>query len=140
MEMKPSSLRREAVIVALMTLVGAVLRFWGPGRLGLNHFDEGIYALAGLWIQSPKGIAGISPEVVAYAPPLFPFLVGLSYTFLGVSDVSAILVSQVCGVLTIPAVAWVGRRTFGPGAGAAAAALWRDLGAAHRVLADGADR
>jgi 4-amino-4-deoxy-L-arabinose transferase-like glycosyltransferase len=123
MENPPPSLRREAAIVALMTVIGAILRFWGPGRLGLNHFDEGIYALAGLWIQSPRGIAGISPEVVAYAPPLFPILVGVSYMFLGISDVSAILVSQVCGVLTIPAVAWVGRRTFGPGAGAAAAAL-----------------
>ena len=118
-----SSPRREVAIVASVTLVGAILRFWGPGHLGLNQFDEGIYALSGLWIQSPRGIAGINPEVVAYAPPLYPLLVGVSYLMLGVTDVSAILVSQVCGVLTIPAAAWVARRSFGPGAGAAAAAL-----------------
>ena len=106
-----------------MTLVGAVLRFWGPGRLGLNHFDEGIYALAATWSSAPKGLASISPELIAYAPPLYPILVGIIYLFLGVSDVSAILVSQIAGTLTIPAVAWVARRTFGSGVGAAAAAL-----------------
>ncbi len=115
--------RREATLVAALTLLGAILRFWGPGRVGLNHFDEGIYALAGTWIRSPRGLAGMSPEVIAYAPPLFPTLVGVSYLFFGISDVGAILVSQVLGTLTIPAVGWVGRRTFGPGAGAAAAAL-----------------
>ncbi len=48
---------------------------------------------------------------------------GLSYLFFGVSDVAAVLVSIVAGTLTIPAVGWVARRTFGSGAGAAAAAL-----------------
>ena len=115
--------RREPAVIFAITLIGAALRFWDEPHLGLNHFDEGIYALAGLWIRSPKGLAGISPEVVAYAPPLFPWLVGLAYLFLGISDLSAILVSQAAGVLTIPAVAWLARRAFGPGAGAAAAAL-----------------
>ena len=119
----PSTARRETGFVAAMTFVGAVLRFWGPGRLGLNHFDEGIYALAATWSSAPKGLASITPELIAYAPPLYPILVGVAYLFLGVSDISAILVSQIAGTLTIPAVAWVARRTFGPGAGAAAAAL-----------------
>src|SRR6478735_1039202 len=94
--------RREAAIIAGMTLVGAVLRFWTPGRLGLNHFDEGIYAFAGRWSLVPKGIAEVAPELYAYAPPLYPILVGVVYLVLGMSDVSAILVSQACGVLTIP--------------------------------------
>ena len=115
--------RRELGIVAAMTFVGAVLRFWLPGRLGLNHFDEGIYAMASTWSLSPKGLASLSPQLVPYAPPLYPILVGVLYLFLGVSDVAAILVSQLAGVLTIPAVAWVAWRTFGPGAGAAASAL-----------------
>ena len=29
-------------------MAGAVLRFWGLPRLGLSHFDEGIYAIADL--------------------------------------------------------------------------------------------
>ena len=61
--------------------------------------------------------------MIAYAPPGFPFLVGLSYFVLGVGDLSAILVSIVAGPLTIPAVAWLARRTFGSGAGGVAAAF-----------------
>lgn len=106
-----------------LTLVGAALRLWGLGGLGLTHFDEGVYALAGLWPMLPGGLAGIDPMVIPYAPGGYPFLVGLAYTVFGVADTSAIVVAIGCGVLTIPAAAWVGRRTFGPGAGAAAGAL-----------------
>ena len=112
--------RREWLIVGIITLIAAVLRLKGFGHLGLTHFDEGIYAFAGLWPLSPRGF---DPQVVPYAPPIFPLLIGGSYLIFGVSDVSAILVAIACGVLTIPVVAWVGRRTFGPGAGAAAAAF-----------------
>ena len=78
-----SGLPREILVVIALTLLGAVLRLWSPGRLGLVHFDEGIYALAGLWSLSPRGLAGIDPTVIAYAPPGFPFLVGLSYLVFG---------------------------------------------------------
>ena len=53
----------------------------------------------------------------------FPSLIGLAYVVLGVSDLAAILVSVLAGTLTIPASAWLARRTFGAGAGAAAASL-----------------
>ena len=56
-------------------------------------------------------------------PRGFPFLVGLTYLTFGVSDLAAICVSVLAGTLTIPATAWLARRTFGAGAGAAAAAL-----------------
>jgi 4-amino-4-deoxy-L-arabinose transferase-like glycosyltransferase len=118
-----SGLVRESLVVIALTMVGAVFRFWSLGQIGLVHFDEGIYAIAGLWVFSPHGLAGLDPSLVAYAPPGFPFLVGLSYLFFGVADVAAVLVSIVTGTLTIPAVGWVARRTFGCGAGAAAAAL-----------------
>jgi 4-amino-4-deoxy-L-arabinose transferase-like glycosyltransferase len=113
---------REALIIATLTAIGAMLRLWSLGRLGLVHFDEGIYAMAGLWVFSPKGVGELE-SVIAYAPPGFPFLVGLSYSLLGVSDVSAILVSILAGTLTIPAIGWLAYRSFGPGAGAAAAAF-----------------
>lgn len=114
---------REVEIVAVLTVLGGIVRLWGLSSLGLVHFDEGIYALAGLWSLSPGGLASLDPTVIAYAPPGFPFLVGISYLFLGVSDIAAILVSIVAGTLTIPATAWLARRTFGAGAGAFAAAL-----------------
>jgi hypothetical protein len=119
----PSPHRREIALVALATLAGLVLRGWDLPRLGLDHFDEGIYALGGLWITSPRGVAALDPGLIPYAPPLQPLLIGLSYLALGVSDTSAILVSILAGTATIPVVAWLARRAFGPGTGAAAAWL-----------------
>ena len=117
------SIRRELAFVALATAVGALIRIWALGRLGLVHFDEGVYAISGLWAIGPQGFSGLDPMVVPYAPPGFPFLIGLAYKILGPSDVAAILVSVTTGALAVPASAWLARRTFGPGAGAAAAAL-----------------
>ncbi len=117
------SSRREALVILALTLLGAGLRFWSFGGLGLTHFDEGIYALAGLWSVSRGGLAALDPSLIPYAPPGFPILVGLSYLVFGVADGSAIVVSTVCGVVTIPVAGWLGRRTFGRGAGAAAAAF-----------------
>jgi 4-amino-4-deoxy-L-arabinose transferase-like glycosyltransferase len=127
--MKPTSPRldscrtREVLVVVALTLIGAILRLWSIGRLGLVHFDEGIYATAGLWIFSRNGILDLDPSLIAYAPPGYPFLVGLAYYVLGAADLPAILVSIVSGTLTIPAVAWLARRTFGSGAVAVAAAF-----------------
>ena len=114
---------RETLVVIALTILGAIIRLWSPGRLGLVHFDEGIYALAGLWSLSPRGLAALDPTVISYAPPGFPVLVGLSYLTFGVNDLAAILVSILAGTLTIPVAAWLSRRTFGPGAGGAAAAF-----------------
>lgn len=110
--------RRELLVVLVMTVIGGLLRVWSPGTLGLIHFDEGIYALAGLWPLSPKGFWGIDPTVIAYAPGGYPFLVGLGSFVLGFGDLTPILVSVLMGTLTIPLVAWLSWRTFGPTAGA----------------------
>ncbi len=114
---------REILVVIAFTVIGGLLRLWSIGRLGLSHFDEGIYAASGLWIFSRNGILDLDPSLIAYAPPGFPFLIGIAYFVLGASDVSAILVSIVAGTLTIPAVAWLAHRTFGSGAGGVAAAF-----------------
>ncbi|MFO0954773.1 MAG: glycosyltransferase family 39 protein [Isosphaeraceae bacterium] len=110
----------ETLVVVLLTILAAAVRLYGLGRIGLTHFDEGVYAFAGLW---SVGAAGLGPDLIPYAPPGFPILVGLSYAVLGVADISAVLASIACGVATVPVAAWVARRTFGPGAGGAAAAF-----------------
>src|SRR4051812_36019722 len=97
----PVPVRRAALAVAALTMVGAALRGWPVGRLGLDHFDEGIYALAGSWSLSPGGLSALSPSLIPYAPPGFPILVGVMYAVLGTSDVAAIAVSQVVGTATI---------------------------------------
>ncbi len=104
-------------------MAGAVLRSWELPRLGLSHFDEGIYAIAGLWSLSPRGLAVWIPTLIRLRAARFSDPGRLSYLVLGVSDLAAILVSILAGTLTIPATAWLARRTFGAGAGAAAAAL-----------------
>jgi 4-amino-4-deoxy-L-arabinose transferase-like glycosyltransferase len=113
---------REAGAILFLTIVGAGLRLAAMTRLGLTHFDEGIYAMAGGWIMSPHIVEDMR-SLAPYAPPGFPFLVGMAYLVFGVADVSAIAVSQCAGIASIPVAGWLGRRTFGPGAGAAAAAL-----------------
>jgi hypothetical protein len=117
------NVRREIVVVVAWTVIGGLLRLVSLGRLGLVHFDEGIYALAGRWIFAPEGLAALDPTTISYAPPGFPFLVGLAYWCWGVGDVSAVLVSILAGTLTIPIAGWLASRTFGRGAGAAASAL-----------------
>jgi 4-amino-4-deoxy-L-arabinose transferase-like glycosyltransferase len=116
-----SSTAREWLVIAVLTLAGAVLRVWEFPQLGLEHFDEGIYAFAGLWSVARHGLFDLDPGVIAYAPPGFPILVGLAYVLFGVSDHAAIAVSVAAGIATIPVVGWLGRKAFGPGAGAAAA-------------------
>ena len=115
--------RTEWLAVAALAMIGLVPRLSPAGQLGLTHFDEGIYAMAGAWSLLPGGLAAIDPMVIPYAPPGFPILIGLMYGAIGRSDVAAIAVSQIAGMLAIPASAWLARRTFGPGAGFAAAAL-----------------
>ncbi len=118
-----SPISRELLSILTFTLLALVIRLWSFAHLGLVHFDEGIYCSAGLWIFSPHGLLDLPSSAVAYAPPGFPFLVGLSYYLLGIGDIPAILVSVLCGTLTIPAVSYLAHRTFGRGAGAAAAAF-----------------
>lgn len=119
----PRRLGRETVWVIAMTMLGAGVRLKGLGTLGLDHFDEGIYAQAASWVFAEGGLRALDPALIPYAPPGFPFLVGLSYQLVGVSEAAVILVSSLTGVLTIPVLAWLARRTFGQGAGAATAAL-----------------
>ena len=113
--------RWEWLAVAVLTAIGAGLRLWPIGRLGLTHFDEGIYALVASWVFQPKGLASLDPILISYAPPGYPIMGGLAYALLGRSDGAMIAVSQLAGIMTIPVVAWLGRRTFGPGAGFASA-------------------
>ena len=113
--------RREWLGVSALTAIGLGLRLWPVGRLGLTHFDEGIYALVAQWSLMPNGLTGLDASLIPYAPPGYPILGGLAYWLLGRSDGAMIAVSQAAGTATIPVVAWLGRKAFGPGAGFAAA-------------------
>jgi 4-amino-4-deoxy-L-arabinose transferase-like glycosyltransferase len=112
---------REWISILALTIVATLLRLAGFGRLGLDHFDEGIYASAGTWSLSPGGLGGMDPGLIPYAPPGYPILVGLPYWLFAPMDRAAIAVSIVAGIAAVPLAGWLGRRTFGRGAGTAAA-------------------
>ena len=107
--------------LVVVTLFAAGSRVAGFGRLGLDHFDEGVYASAGLWSLAPGGLAGLDPGLIPYAPPGYPILVGLAYRLFGPSDLAAIAVSILAGIAATPATYRLGRKTFGPPTGVAAA-------------------
>lgn len=99
-------------------LVGGALRGYRFTELGLSHFDEGVYALSGLWPWTGT----FFPDQAYFSPPLFPLLVGiLNWLLGGPSDLSPMAISMVASLATIPVLWWLGRRWFSAGAGLAAA-------------------
>jgi predicted membrane-bound mannosyltransferase len=116
--------RREFWLIGVLVLLGTALRLWGLSRLGLVHFDEGVYAISGLWMITPSPEAQLYAKQILFSPPLYFSLVGASYWIFGKAfDQAAILVNGIIGGATIGVVWWVTRRWLGPGAGIAAAVL-----------------
>ena len=111
---------RELVAVALLTGLGAAVRFATLGRQSL-WFDEAVTVLR---VLHPGLLATL--EAVRHGestPPLYYVLAwGWTHVF-GTGAVGVRSLSAVCGTLTVP-VAWVaGRALGGPRAGAILAAL-----------------
>ncbi len=112
-------------IVGLPLLVVAaafVLRLWRPSGLGIDHYDEAVYAFSAMSLFDAD--RALFPNQILFAPPVYFSLVGVTHALFSIpSDVAAVWVSVVLGTATVGLVAWVGRAWFGPGAGAAAAVL-----------------
>lgn len=111
----------DTLLCLACVAVAAGLRFWNLTSLGLTHFDEGSYALAGRWLAT-LGAEG-HPFEAGHAPPLFPTLAGISFVLFGVRDTAAIAVSAAAGSLTAGLFYVCGACWFGRGVGAAAALL-----------------
>ena len=114
---------RELIAVAGFTLLALVVRFWAYGRVGLQHFDEGVYAMSALWSAQPGGLAGLDPDALSYAPPGYLLLTGCVMLVLGFLDQPVILVSTLAGVASVPLSAALAHRVLGPGVAVATAAL-----------------
>jgi 4-amino-4-deoxy-L-arabinose transferase-like glycosyltransferase len=120
---KPSA-RRELAVVLALVILGGVLRFWAIQTAGLDHFDEGVYALSGLGLSDASQPHRLYPDQALFSPPVFPGLVALAFLTSGApTDTAAIAANALLGTLSILAIAWVGRAWFGPVAGIVAAAL-----------------
>ena len=107
-------------MVALILLVGCLLRILFLSDSAIEHFDEGVYA-SNLWFSAEQGAE--YPGRFYYAPPLFPFLIEWSMIFLGSGPLGVFLPSLLFGILTVLLIWWVAREWFGPAAGLVALAL-----------------
>ncbi len=103
-----------------IVVIAASLRFCFPGRLAVEHFDEGVYA-SNIWFGDRPG--GVYPEQHLYAPPMLPALIEWGFVFFGPSNAMAIWPCQLAGTVTVILLWWLGRSWFGPVAGLTAAAL-----------------
>lgn len=111
---------RELVLLGLVTACGLALRAWALSGIALQHYDEGIFALAGLAI----GATGAPPAWLSnFSPPVFPGLLGALFSVVGPSDIAVLILNVILSTLTIVVAWWAARRWFGPAAGVAAATL-----------------
>jgi dolichyl-phosphate-mannose-protein mannosyltransferase len=111
-------------ILAALVCAGFTLRIWSLPTVGLDHYDEGVYALSGLGLVEPGHSLRLYPNQERFSPPAYLGVVGLSYLLAGsTSDRAAVLTNVVLGTCTIPAIFLVGRRWFGSAAGLIAATL-----------------
>jgi hypothetical protein len=114
----------ELMAAAAIVLAAAVLRFWSPGSMGIEHYDEGVYVISALGLSDPGLQHRIFPHQIYFSPPLYFGLVSLAHSiFGGALDRVAVMVNAFFGTLTVGLIWWIGRGWFGPAAGLAAAAL-----------------
>lgn len=111
--------RRELVLLAVVVVIGVVLRLWAFSRSAVEHFDEGVYA-SNIYFDGPEYAY---PLQRFYAPTLLPALIEAGMMVGLPPNVAALLPSFLAGCGTIMALWWFGRSWFGPPAGIAAAAL-----------------
>ncbi len=103
-------------------VVGAGLRLSFPGRIAVEHFDEGVYA-SNFWFGGYP-----YPAQHLYAPPLLPAMIEWSMIIASLCGFTPtgfvpMIPCLIAGIATIPSIWWVGRRWFGPSAGLVSAWL-----------------
>lgn len=111
--------RTELLWLAAALLLGAILRLGFPGRMAVEHFDEGVYA-SNFWFGEEDGYE--YPARYLYAPPLLPMAIEWTMIFASLSGIRPtgfipMIPCLIAGIATIPSIWWVNRRWFGPTAG-----------------------
>src|SRR5689334_9656537 len=107
------------VVVAALTVLGAILRFYRLGHQGF-WFDEANTAL--LVHFSPGKMVGLIPQTES-TPPLYYCVAWLWARVFGYGEVGLRSLSALCGVLLVPVVYAAGARLISRRAGVIAAAL-----------------
>jgi dolichyl-phosphate-mannose-protein mannosyltransferase len=120
----PQWKRPDSWCILAVTALAAVPRFWLFGELGLNHFDEGAYAMSARAVALGDLPEGLYPLQHFLSPPFFFLLVSAGMRlFDPAADWVVLGTSAVLGVATVPLVFLVGRHWAGREAGLAAALL-----------------
>jgi 4-amino-4-deoxy-L-arabinose transferase-like glycosyltransferase len=111
-------------LVGAIVLLSLLARAWRISRVGLTHYDEGVYLLSSFWsLRHAEGL-GLFPWQKLFSPPAYFGLIGaINWLFGKASDLHAIAINVAFGWLTVLAAYWTGKRWFGAGVGVAAAAL-----------------
>ena len=104
---------------------GAILRLSFPGRMAIEHFDEGVYA-SNFWFGAEDGYS--YPARYLYAPPLLPAAIEWTMTFASLCGIQPtgfipMIPCLLAGIAMIPSIWWICRQWFGPTAGLTAAWL-----------------
>ncbi len=112
-------------VIVAATLVGGLLRWSHLDRLGVEHFDEGVYASNLLFGPAEHYEY---PGRPFYAPPLLPWLIESTTLVLSILGFAArpwwpMLPGLIAGTLLIPSAGWIAGRWWGPRAGGLAAWL-----------------
>ena len=110
--------------LVLIVLLAALLRGWRVSEVGLDHFDEGVYAFSALALADPQAAPELYPRQARFSPPVFFGLTGALQRGLDVpTDRAAALLNAGLGALTVLAIGLVGSSWFGARAGVIAATL-----------------
>ena len=104
---------------------GAFVRLNFPGRMAIEHFDEGVYA-SNFWFGAEDGYS--YPVRYLYAPPLLPAAIEWTMTIASLCGIKPtgfipMIPCLIAGIAMIPSLWWVCRQWFGPTAGLVSAWL-----------------
>ena len=125
-----ANIRSQKKLLGLIFLTGLLLRLSWPGSIGLDHFDEGIYAFAGEWPFARGGLTALDPALIPYGPPVTSVQIGICNILLGgPSDFSAILPGLLCGSFAVLVIGRLSAKIFTPQAGLFSAILLATSGA-----------
>lgn len=112
-------LDRETVLLALLILAAAALRFWRLGHQGF-WFDE---ANTSQEVHDTPGVMLTLLKHYESTPPFYYCVAWVWARVFGFYEVGLRSLSAVCGVLTVPLAHLLGRKLFSARAGLTAAAL-----------------
>jgi 4-amino-4-deoxy-L-arabinose transferase-like glycosyltransferase len=111
-KIQPStSLPHHAVLLSILA-IGAMLRFWGLGNVGL-HGDEETMAMAAMALLN-EGTTRLPSGMLYVRAPLHTWLMAAAIWLFGESEWSFQLPSALVGSFTGLAAYFMGRRFLGP--------------------------